>query len=100
MSQLQTALENRLRPWRKTFSERSMKAYNDQQNHWLNMPEFNQSKIKPYAQIIIRVNSKSDLDELSKRLEQPLTSKTKSAWFPFKSHWGLEKKIWTTENES
>ena len=66
---------------------------------WSGMPEFEQEKIRPFAQIILRVRSQEDLDELSRRLEQPLTPKTKSAWFPFKSHWGLEKKVWTT-NES
>jgi hypothetical protein len=69
------------------------------QEHWLDMPEFEQTKREPYAQIIIRVNSKEDLDELGRRLEQKFTHKTKSAWFPFKSHWGLEKKVWVS-NES
>ena len=65
--------------------------------HWLDMPEFIQTKIEPYAKIIIRVENEIDLQELSKRLNQPLTPKTKSAWFPFKSHWGLEKKIWVSD---
>lgn len=63
------------------------------------MPEFEQTKQVPYAKIIIRVQNKEDLQELSKRLEQPLTKKTKSAWFPFRSHWGAEKKVWVS-NES
>jgi hypothetical protein len=70
---------------------------------WLGMPEFSQNKIRPYAQIVIRVDNEADLEELGKRLEQKFTPKTKSAWFPFKSHWGAEKKIWiskqTHENE-
>lgn len=61
------------------------------------MPEFKQEQKKPFAQIILRVDSQADLDELAKRLEQPLTPKTKSAWFPFRSHFGLEKKVWRTE---
>ena len=69
------------------------------QEHWLDMPEFEQTKQEPYAQIIIRVNNKEDLDEIGRRLEQKFTRKTKSAWFPFKSHWGLEKKVWVS-NES
>lgn len=67
--------------------------------YWLGMPDFEQTKKEPYAKIIIRVDSEEDLKELSKRLEQPLTYKTKSAWFPFKSHWGAEKKVWLS-NES
>jgi hypothetical protein len=69
------------------------------QQHWLGMPDFEQTKKLPYAQIIVRIESAEQLAELSKRLEQPLTKKTKSAWFPFKSHWGLEKKTWVS-NES
>jgi len=67
------------------------------QSHWLGMPDFVQTKQKPYAQIIIRVDNAEQLAELSKRLDQPFTAKTKSAWFPFKSHWGAEKKTWVTK---
>lgn len=66
----------------------------DPYQYWLGMPDFEQTKKEPYAKIIIRVDSEADLKELSKRLNQPLTKKTKSAWFPFKYHWGAEKKIW------
>ena len=69
------------------------------QEEWIGMPEFTQEKQSPYAKIIIRVECREDLDQLSKLLGQKLTQKTKSAWFPFKSHWGLEKKKWVS-NES
>ncbi len=61
------------------------------------MPDFEQTKQRPFAQIILRVENAEHLAELSKRLEQPLTQKTKSIWFPFKSHWGAEKKIWVSD---
>ena len=57
-----------------------------QDQEWLDMPEFIQNKKEPFAKIIIRVESQQDLDELAERISQPLTPKTKSAWFPFKSH--------------
>jgi len=66
---------------------------------WLNMPEFVQEKQKPYAQIILRVESKRDLQKLELLLGQKFTTKTKSAWYPARSHWGLESKKWTS-NES
>ena len=69
----------------------------DHKQHWLGMPEFTQETKKAYAQIIVRVDNAEALSELSKRLEQPFTTKTKSAWFPFKSHWGAEKKTWITD---
>lgn len=55
---------------------------------WVGMPEFKQPKQEAFAKIIVRVESQEDLDELSKRLEQKLTHKTKSVRFPFRSHWG------------
>jgi hypothetical protein len=67
------------------------------QSHWLGMPEFTQTKQKAFAQIIVRVENAEDLAELGKRLEQKFTPKTKSAWFPFKSHWGAEKKVWISD---
>lgn len=70
---------------------------NDPEEHWFDMPDFKQNKIEPYAKIVLRVENAEDLAELSKRLDQPLTQKTKSAWFPFKSHWGLEKKVWKSD---
>lgn len=69
----------------------------DPQANWLGMPEFTQIKKEPFAKIIVRVDSAEDLAELSRRLQQPLTRKTKSAWFPFRSHWGLEKKVWESD---
>jgi hypothetical protein len=67
------------------------------EQEWVGMPEFKQNKIESYAKIILRVDSQEDLDELSRRLEQKFTPKTKSAWFPFKSHWGAEKKVWVSD---
>ena len=64
---------------------------------WQGMPEFSQQKKEPFAKIIIRVENMEDLNELSRLLGQKLTPKTKSIWFPFKSHWGLEKKRWKSE---
>jgi len=66
---------------------------------WIGMPEFIQNEQKPYAKIILRVESESSLKELEKLLDQKFTQKTKSAWYPAKSHWGLENKKWKS-NES
>jgi hypothetical protein len=35
---------------------------------------------------------------LGSKLGQKITSKTKSIWHPFKSHWGLEKKVYVDES--
>lgn len=36
---------------------------------------------------------------LSQVTKQKITDKTKSIWFPFKSHWGLAKNRWRTKNQ-
>lgn len=54
----------------------------DEYPEWVGMPEFEQEKKDGYAKIIVRVKNKEDLDALAKALNQPLTQKTKSAWFP------------------
>ena len=64
---------------------------------WVGMPEFIQEKQSPYAQIIFRFESEDDLKQFSELIGQKLNKKTKSAWFPFKSHWGKTKKVWTNE---
>lgn len=55
--------------------------------HWVDMPEFEQEKQKPHAQIIFRFENEDDLQAFATLIGQKLTKKTKSAWFPFKSHW-------------
>ena len=67
------------------------------QTLWVGMPEFIQEKQEPFAKIIVRVNSEADLEELSELLGQKLTAKTKSVWFPFRSHWGAGKKFWVCD---
>ena len=49
---------------------------------WEGMPEFQQDKQEAYATIIVRVPDAERLRELSEALDQPLTEKTKSVWFP------------------
>lgn len=55
---------------------------NDPRKEWIGMPEFVQEKQKPFAQIIFRFETESDLNEFSKLICQKLTPKTKSAWHP------------------
>ena len=57
---------------------------------WVDMPEFVQKKQEPYAMINIRFETKEDLEEFAGLIQQRLTAKTKSIWFPFRSHWGAE----------
>lgn len=56
------------------------------QVEWQGMPEFVQEKRTAYSTIVIRCANKADLEDLSKRLGQKLTAKTKSIWHPALHH--------------
>ena len=58
------------------------------EDEWQGMPEFIQESQEPFACINFRFETVNDLQEFSKLIGQKLTRKTKSAWYPFKSHWG------------
>jgi len=50
---------------------------------WVGMPEFIQNDSdKPFTQIIIRFKNQQDFKEFSNLINQNLTKKTKSIWFP------------------
>jgi hypothetical protein len=70
----------------------------DWKKEWKDMPEFVQEKKEAHAKIIFRFENENDLQEFAKLIDQKLTSKTKSAWYPFKSHWGGVKKEWRDES--
>lgn len=71
---------------------------NDCGGEWIDMPEFVQEKQTPHAKIVFRFANEEDLQEFAKLIGQKLTNKTKSAWFPFRSHFGLVKKVWQDES--
>jgi hypothetical protein len=52
------------------------------EEEWQGMPEFIQMKQEPYSTLIVRFETKEDLEDFSKRIGQPLTRKTKSIWHP------------------
>ena len=68
------------------------------ENEWKDMPEFIQEKIEPYAKINFRFETEKDLQEFSELINQKLTNKTKSAWYPYKSHFRAIKKEWVDES--
>jgi hypothetical protein len=70
---------------------------NDWQEEWNEMPEFKMEKIEPFSKIIIRFETEKDLKEFANIINQKLTKKTKSIWFPYKSHFRKIKKIWKNE---
>ena len=66
----------------------------DEYPEWVGMPEFVQEKKEPFKELIIRFDSEDDYLDFQRLINQKLTNKTKSIWHPFKSHWGLERKVY------
>jgi len=81
------------------FFNTSDEEKNDILDEWHDMPEFVQDKKEPYAKIIFRFESEKDLIEFSKLINQKLTKKTKSAWFPYKPHASEIKREWIDESD-
>jgi|TARA_Y100000296_G_C4979772_1_gene160012 hypothetical protein len=70
-----------------TKKEKQLNLFNesvaeDWEKEWKEMPEFNQEDVGPYRQLIISFRNKKDLDEFLKIINQRITNKTKSIWFP------------------
>ena len=70
-----------------TKKEKQINLFNesvaeDWEKEWKEMPEFNQEDVGSYRQLIISFRNKKDLDEFLKIINQRITNKTKSIWFP------------------
>lgn len=52
------------------------------EHEWQGMPEFVQEDLQPFQSIIVHFEKREDMDEFSKLVEQKLTYKTKSIWYP------------------
>jgi len=49
---------------------------------WTDMPEFNQEDKTPTRQLIVSFKNEDDIKSFAKLLNQQITDKTKSLWFP------------------
>ena len=56
------------------------------EREWKDMPEFVQEKDEPYHKLIVRFDSKEDLDEFSALIGQKIGPKTTSIWHPKLEH--------------
>lgn len=80
------------------MKRKSEEQVNKIEDHWKGMPEFVQEKKEPFAKIIIRFETEDDLKNFATLINQKLTQKTKSIWFPYKSHFREVIKEWTDES--
>ena len=49
---------------------------------WQGMPEFIQKDLTAFHSILVYFETKEDLAKFSKLIEQPLTERTRSVWYP------------------
>lgn len=52
------------------------------QDHWRDMPEFENEENKSFKKLIVHFRTKQDYDDFVKLLNQSMTDKTKSIWYP------------------
>lgn len=62
---------------------------------WQGMPEFVQGDLTSWKSLYVHFESREDLMEFAKLVEQPMTGETKSIWFPQKSRVMLREKRYT-----
>ena len=66
------------------LSEEELEQYDDHnwEEHYVGMPEFVQKDNPPYMKIFLNFRNEEDYKEFAKMVDQNLTEKTKSIWYP------------------
>jgi len=54
----------------------------DCEDEWDGMPEFHQEDLRPWHQINVRFRNQEDFDRFKQLMEQEVTPKQKTLWFP------------------
>lgn len=65
-----------------TKSGIKLERSDDWKDHWVDMPDFEQEKNDPFKEITVRFKTKEDYEAYAKLVNQNLTEKTKSIWYP------------------
>ena len=65
---------------------------------WIGMPEFIQEDLNPVQQIIVSFATEEDVQEFAKFIDQKLTNKTQSIWYPKAEIFNAINYIWTNES--
>lgn len=52
------------------------------EEHWNDMPEFHQEDLTSYRKIIVHFRNDEDVEEFAKLVDQKITPKLPSLWFP------------------
>ena len=74
----------------------------DYMKEWQNMPEFIQEDLTSYKKIIVHFRNEEDIKKFSELINQEITPKQKSLWFPHMPKRKYSDKLYinTKKNES
>lgn len=65
------------------FGEKPEEVHTEEwQKHWQGMPAFEQNQKNPYKSLLVHFRNEQDYLEFQKKIEQPMTFKTRSCWYP------------------
>jgi hypothetical protein len=64
---------------------------------WDGMPEFEQKNLLPEYSVRINFANVEDLKKFAELIQQPLTTKTSSIWFPAQLKADLSSKVYVNE---
>ena len=72
----------------------------DPDNEWRGMPEFKQPDNGAYRQIIVSFDNDEGVAKFAELIDQNITSKTKSVWFPAREKNNVVDLFWFDKSES
>lgn len=71
----------------------------EKETEWRGMPEFNQPDNGAARQIIVSFNTLEDVEDFAKLVNQNITKKTKSIWFPPREKNNVVDLFYINEND-
>tara|TARA_R100001440_G_scaffold24871_2_gene40354 strand:- start:2133 stop:2381 length:249 start_codon:yes stop_codon:yes gene_type:complete len=69
------------------------------EKHWQDMPEFHQEDLTSYRKIIVHFRNEEDVQKFSELLNQKITAKQASLWYPKLQKRSHYDKVFINEND-
>lgn len=69
----------------------------DNESEWQGMPEFEQNDLEAVHSIKVNFRTLDDLQRFAEQIDQKLSEKTKSVWFPVKPRENLQDVAWVSD---
>ena len=68
------------------------------EEHWVGMPDYSREDLAPWRSVIVHFRSSGDLTAFAKLADLPLTTRTRSTWFPVEEKQCFLTKRWADES--